>query len=132
VRPASLSSVPTETVQKILILGDHNELASIEDELSKIDGAISWFRSEPTYLEIGRADTSKATGVRVVMGWLKPSRTYAIGDGISDIPMFGVVDVAVAVANAPAMVRDQAEVVVAANDCEGVAVALESIMDGCL
>ncbi len=130
VRPAPLSSPVDDAVQKILMLGDQDELSAVEGALREVEGGISWFRSEPTYLEIGRADTSKATGVRIVMDWLKPARTYAIGDGLSDIPMFDVVDVAVAVANAPTVVRDAAGLVVAANDRGGVPAALELIMGG--
>jgi Cof subfamily protein (haloacid dehalogenase superfamily) len=119
-------------VQKILILGDPADLDTYEHRLATPETStpLDWFRSEPSYLEIGRADISKATGVAVVRGWLAPARTYAIGDGHSDIAMFNAVDVSIAVANATLAVREAADVIVAANEHDGVAEALDRIISG--
>ena len=63
-------------------------------------------------------------------GWLGAARKYAIGDGLSDVPMFDRVDVAIAMGNAPAAVQSRAHVVVASNDEDGCADALERIVRG--
>jgi Cof subfamily protein (haloacid dehalogenase superfamily) len=127
-----LTAPPPQGIHKVLVFGDPAQLDRCEDRLSsrKTSIALAWFRSEPSYLEIGRADTSKATGVEVVKRWLTPERTYAIGDGHSDIAMFRTVDVAIAVANASLPVREAASVLVAANENDGVAEALDRIRSG--
>jgi Cof subfamily protein (haloacid dehalogenase superfamily) len=123
---------PPQGVHKVLVLGEPTQLDTCEERLASGEtvAQLAWFRSEPTYLEIGRADISKATGVDVVRRWLAPERTYAIGDGHSDIAMFRVVDVAIAVANASQHVRDAASIVVGTNEDDGVADALYRIMQG--
>lgn len=134
-RPTLLQAVPPGGIHKVLILGDPRDLDGCEDDLRRAmrdTATLHWFRSEPSYLEIARAATSKATGVRLVRRWVAAARTYAIGDALSDLPMFRSVDVAIAVGNASPAVREAAAVVVAANDDDGVALALEQIRGGTL
>jgi hydroxymethylpyrimidine pyrophosphatase-like HAD family hydrolase len=95
-----------------------------------MEDRLRWFRSEAEYLEIGRRSVTKATGAEAVRDWLKPARTYAIGDGAMDVAMFETADVGVAVGNASGFVRQHADVVVGSNVMDGVAEALSKILAG--
>jgi hydroxymethylpyrimidine pyrophosphatase-like HAD family hydrolase len=132
VSPDAFDNGLAHEFHKILLLAGPDVLSRCERVLQDIPPAtrLRWFRSEPSYLEIGRADVTKGGGALVVKDWLQPRRTYAIGDGYSDITLFRAVDVAIAVANAPRVVRDAAHVTVASNDADGVAEAITRILDG--
>ena len=132
VRPAPMSERLPPRVHKVLVLGAASDLDTCEARLrgAGAGARVHWLRTNPCYLEIGRAGVSKRTGLDVVRGWLGAARTYAIGDGLSDVPMFDRVDVAIAMGNAPAAVQSRAHVVVASNDEDGCADALERIVRG--
>jgi Cof subfamily protein (haloacid dehalogenase superfamily) len=119
-------------IQNILLSGERNSLDACERDMARpeLHHDVHWFRSEPEYLEVGRRGVTKATGIKMVNGWMGPTRTYAIGDGESDIPMFGEVDVAIVVGNASEDVRIHVDLVVGTNAEDGVAEALEQIVAG--
>jgi Cof subfamily protein (haloacid dehalogenase superfamily) len=132
VRPAPMSERLPPRVHKVLVLGTASDLDTCEARLrgAGAGARVHWLRTNPCYLEIGRAGVSKRTGLDVVRGWLGAARTYAIGDGLSDVPMFDRVDVAIAMANAPAVVQSRAHVVVASNDEDGCADTIKRIVRG--
>ncbi len=115
---------------KALLLGPPEKLDLIEVDLETWSHSAAWFRSEPSYLEIVPRFVSKGHGVRTVESWSKAGRTLAIGDAVADLAMFAVVDVAVAVENAPARVRGAADVVMPSNDQLGLARLLSLLCAG--
>jgi Cof subfamily protein (haloacid dehalogenase superfamily) len=119
-------------IHKVLLLGPAQVLDRCEAHLAAggMEDRLRWFRSEAEYLEIGRRSVTKATGAEAVRNWLKPVRTYAIGDGVMDVAMFETADVGVAVGNASGFVRQHADVVVSSNVMDGVAEALSKILAG--
>jgi Cof subfamily protein (haloacid dehalogenase superfamily) len=121
-----------DAVHKVLLLAVPEALVDCERRLAATScgEVISWFRSEPEYLEIGRAGVTKRSGIERLMEIRGRVPTYAIGDNVSDIPMFEVVDIGIAVANASPAVREAADVVVASNDDDGAAQALARIVGG--
>jgi Cof subfamily protein (haloacid dehalogenase superfamily) len=84
----------------------------------------------PRYLSISHAQADKGTGLMHVcelMG-IDPQDALAMGDAPPDVAMFEVAGHSVAMANAPAHVRDLAESVAPRNDEDGVAWALEQFV----
>lgn len=83
-------------------------------------------------LEILPPAGSKGTALKAVlkdMG-IKPENVLAIGDGENDIEMLQLAGVAVAVGNADERLKAVADHVVASNDAEGVAEAIERFVLG--
>jgi hydroxymethylpyrimidine pyrophosphatase-like HAD family hydrolase len=68
----------------------------------------------------------KGTALELVLDRLdvRPEEVVAIGDNLSDLPMFARVGVSVAMSNAPDRVKEKARIVAPSNDDEGVAWAL--------
>jgi Cof subfamily protein (haloacid dehalogenase superfamily) len=131
-RPLVFGCLP-QAVHKVLFLGARRELDRYEERLrteTDLIGRLNIFRSEASYLEIGRHDVSKGVGLRTVQKWCPARRTYAIGDGHADLAMFSAVDVAIAVDNALASVKERAHRVCPGNDADGVRDALGYIIEG--
>ncbi len=74
----------------------------------------------------------KGTALRQVLVRLgiTPGQAMAIGDHSNDLPMLAVAGLGVAMGNAPAIVREQADIVAPSNDEEGVAWALKRFVFG--
>jgi Cof subfamily protein (haloacid dehalogenase superfamily) len=121
-----------DEAHKLLLLGESNRLDACERRLAELraDQRLSWFRSDPRYLEINRRGVNKGRGVELLSASLGASGTVAIGDGDTDLPMFAAVDLAIAVGNATESVRTAADLVVAPNDSDGVAQALTEVLKG--
>jgi Cof subfamily protein (haloacid dehalogenase superfamily) len=79
------------------------------------------------HLEILPAGASKGAGVKSVLKDLKvpAEQVMAVGDGDNDIEMLQMVGVGVAVENATSKLKEVAKHVVASNDADGVAEAIE-------
>jgi hydroxymethylpyrimidine pyrophosphatase-like HAD family hydrolase len=72
----------------------------------------------------------KGVGLTLVLDRLdvKPAEAMAIGDNLNDLPMFRLVGLSVALANAPDGVKQEASIVAPSNDEEGVAWALRALV----
>jgi Cof subfamily protein (haloacid dehalogenase superfamily) len=75
------------------------------------------------------ADKGVALGVACADLGIELSEVVAIGDSETDIEMFRVAGAGVAMGQAPEVVRDEATWVTASNVDDGVAVALERLLD---
>jgi len=86
--------------------------------------------SNPTYLEITRADVDKAMAVAEYCRTIGigASDVLAIGDGPNDLAVFAFAGVSVAPANARPEVLAAADIVTASNDEDGVAVYLDRLL----
>lgn len=117
---------------KLLLIGNPVEVQHLCSTVEDI-GAITAFRTYPEYLEVMPADYNKATAARIARDFLDRedgTLTMAVGDGFGDLPLFNFVDQAVAVANAPEVVRRAATFIAPTNDDDGAAVAVEAIVLG--
>ncbi len=72
-------------------------------------------------LEVFTAGVSKADAVADMKQHVCADRLVVFGDNLNDIPMFGVADLAVAVANAQPRVREAADIVIGPNFDDSVA-----------
>jgi Cof subfamily protein (haloacid dehalogenase superfamily) len=123
-----LDSVP---VNKLLVVapGDARRITALRWQLSmQIDrGARLLQAGIDDMLEILPPSASKGAGVKLLikeMG-IPAEAVLAMGDAENDIEMLGLAGLGVAVGNASQKVKDAANAVVASNDEDGVAEAVE-------
>jgi len=120
-----------EGAVKLLLIGPPELVQRLCPAVESL-GAVTAFSTYPEYLEVMPAGFNKATAARIAQDFLdiEGARTMAVGDGIGDLPLFGVVDHSVAVSNAPEVVRRAATYIAPTNDDDGAAVAVEAIVLG--
>lgn len=89
-------------------------------------------RYEHWFIEVMSAESGKGRALLELARRLgvKKEETAAVGDDVNDLDMFDAAAVAVAMGNAPADVASAADFVVAGNDRDGAAEAIESLLDG--
>lgn len=87
-------------------------------------------RSDEQYLEVMNIAVSKGQALQQMMDKMNidPEEVIAIGNNFNDVAMFEVAGLAVAMANAPQEVKEEADMVTDSNDEHGVATALERIL----
>lgn len=121
-------------INKLLLYGQESKIAALRWQLSKqLNGSIHLTRAQVEgILEILPANTSKGKAVMRVMKDLNipPENVMAIGDGENDIEMLQAVGTSVAIGNAVQPLKDVADQVVASNDEDGVAQAIEMFVTG--
>jgi Cof subfamily protein (haloacid dehalogenase superfamily) len=135
VQPSILSShdyihsgrVDQNPPHKVMCMGEASLIDAVEHLLSAESGVVT-YRSKDTYLEIANAACSKGMGVTAVaeeLGFAK-SECYFFGDNYNDIPAFGAVGTAIAVANGKQAVIEAATVTTGRHHDDGVALYLEA------
>lgn len=92
-----------------------------------VEGSARLTQALPDALELLPYGASKATALKVLLKDLKlnPEEVLAIGDGENDIEMIQLVGLGVAMGNANPKLKAVADAVVASNDADGVAEAVE-------
>ncbi len=115
---------------KVTIVGDRDALLSIEFEIRRRNQPVYLTYSAPIYMEVTRSGVNKGTALKRLAEHLQISleRVVAIGDASNDISMFDVAGLAVAMGNAPAEVKEAADLVAPTNDESGVAWVLRRLV----
>jgi Cof subfamily protein (haloacid dehalogenase superfamily) len=92
-----------------------------------VEGSARLTQALPDALELLPYGASKATALKLLLKDLKltPEEVLAIGDGENDIEMIQLVGLGVAMGNANPKLKAVADAVVASNDADGVAEAVE-------
>jgi HAD superfamily hydrolase (TIGR01484 family) len=129
-RQALVTDEGLPTVTSRLVLRASGVTAALLPQLRTLDvtatpAAESWIDITPPLL-------SKATAlfrVRRRLG-VDPARTFAIGDGVNDLPMFKWAAKAIAMGGAPAVVRAAADATTGTLEQHGAATVLEAIASG--
>ncbi|WIF98076.1 MULTISPECIES: Cof-type HAD-IIB family hydrolase [Pontibacillus] len=87
--------------------------------------------SSPTNIEINPAGINKATALRKVTSWLDLTmdQVMAVGDSVNDLAMIREAGYGVAMGNAQDIVKEEATWVTASNKEDGVAKAINAILD---
>ena len=110
---------------------DYAKLAAVEAELQGIlHGAAAAHRSQQYYLDVTHPDANKGNAVRElaeVLG-VPMDQVAVMGDMENDVPMFAVAGYAVAMGNATPAVQAKASAVTAANDRDGWAQAVDTLI----
>lgn len=118
---------------KVMVMGDSNEISWLFGELHlAYNDQIHLYRSKDTYIEIAPKRISKATALELVLNKLYTfgmEDVIAFGDNYNDIDLIQSVGWGVAVANARPEVKSVAKEITLGNKEDGVAVALERLMN---
>jgi Cof subfamily protein (haloacid dehalogenase superfamily) len=117
-----------EGPHKVLFMGEPVLIESIQEILrTSIGDRLNIYKSKPTYLEVSAALASKTAAVNFLMEKYSISReeVIAIGDNYNDIEMLQMAGLGIAMGNAPAAVKAQADFITLDNDSEGIQVALD-------
>lgn len=104
---------------------DHDIRHSLMLELQNI-GWLEITNSSPYNLEINPAGINKASGIRTVCELLgiKMAEVVAIGDSLNDLAVIQAAGLGVAMGNAQIAVQENADVVTASNNDDGIALII--------
>lgn len=116
-------------VHKLLCMGDPKQIRVLQVEASRHFPQLMALRSKPEYLEILSPESTKCSGVRVLLDHyrLRPEKAVAFGDSDVDVDMLQYCGLGVAMGNAPRSVKEAADFVTASNDEEGIYIALNGL-----
>jgi Cof subfamily protein (haloacid dehalogenase superfamily) len=120
----------TEGPDKLMLVARDGEQGRLLELADRLPGSLHAQISNPTYLEVTVRDVDKASTVRrfCAREGFARDEVLAVGDGPNDLPVFAVAGVSAAPANARENVLAAADLVVASNDDDGVAVLLDSVV----
>lgn len=126
-----LSKWISQSALKLLCLGPHERLAALEAHVRAAFPALRAMFSHPTYLEIVRAGVDKAEALRALAERLgvAAGEIAAFGDAENDLAMLGYAGYGYAMENADGAVLSKAALRAPANNDDGVARALEALLD---
>jgi Cof subfamily protein (haloacid dehalogenase superfamily) len=127
-----LGKKPSEALDfepiKLLVIADPPRIRQALGEFSeKFGGRLAIAISKSRYLEITHPRANKGAAVEELarMLGIPRGRVMAVGDALNDLPMLLFAGLGVAVGNADEQVKAQANAVTAANEEDGVALAIE-------
>ena len=128
---ADLDAQPTGP-DKLLLIAPDNAPVTIPALVAAVPPGLHAQTSNPTYLEITRADVDKAAALRELcrLRGIPAEAVVAIGDGMNDLGMLTFAGTAVAPANARPEVIAAAHFITSTNDEDGVARALDALFPG--
>lgn len=119
-------------VHKLLYMGNPEEIQGarlwLKENMPEVNAACS----SPNYLEVMKEGVGKALGMKAVCNYLgfECSQAVAFGDGYNDLDMLCAAGRGYAMGNAPEGVRKAAPFQTAANDADGIALALQACFPG--
>lgn len=116
---------------KMLFMADADKIAKLKQVFSSdAYSGIQFYRSKPTYLEAMPSEGSKRHAVSFLRKryGIPREEILAIGDNENDLDMLQYAGIGVAMGNAPASVKGQADFVTATNDEDGVAFAIRKFI----
>ncbi|WP_298502592.1 Cof-type HAD-IIB family hydrolase [uncultured Sphaerochaeta sp.] len=113
---------------KVMIVGEPARLLAAKEALTGLVGnhADLGF-SDPFFMEITAQGVQKASSLVTLLSLLGHTEQdlMVIGDGLNDVPMFGIAGLAVAMDNASDEVKAHAHTTTASNNEDGAAKAIE-------
>ncbi len=124
-----LDIVATTSINKIMIIGEPSAVTALRSELdARLGASIRLVQAGlPQMLEILPPGGSKGAALRVLLERLNipAEQVMAMGDAENDMEMLELAGIGVAVGNADPRLKAVAQAVVATNDDDGVAEAIE-------
>lgn len=110
--PDLAESLP-EGSPKLLIIGDHDDLARHRERMMEIAGPVEFMFSKPHYLEIVASGVNKGSALARLAAALRipVEEIVAVGDAPNDAAMLQTAGMGVAVANARSEAKDAARIV---------------------
>lgn len=123
---------PDKLIQanKVLIMGEANEILALETLLKAQFPQLSIHRSLPEYLEIMHKSATKANAIRFMEKSLNVTgeEVIAFGDNFNDLDMLEYAGLSVAMDNAPDEIKAVAKRVTTTNNEDGIALVLNEIL----
>lgn len=122
------ATLPEHPMNKLILIDTAERIRDVRAALEpQYAGRATFVQALAEMLEILPPGASKGAGLRRVLDDLAidPAHVLAIGDGENDIEMLQLAGLGVAVGNAMPATKAAADVVVASNDEDGVAEAVE-------
>ena len=119
----------TSHVHKLLCMGDAMRIRALQKETQQYFPQLLALRSKPEYLEILSPESTKNSGVQVLLAHysLDAKRAVAFGDSDVDADMLQYCGLGVAMGNGSKQAKEAANFVTASNDEEGIYIALNSL-----
>jgi Cof subfamily protein (haloacid dehalogenase superfamily) len=116
--------------EKVMLIAPSADLTPLAAIAADLPAGLRAQVSNPTYLEITRADVDKAEAVRRYCDEhaIPTADVIAMGDGPNDLGLFALAGTSVAPASARPEVLKAATFVTAGNDEDGVALALRALL----
>ena len=114
---------------KIQIIGETDEVISIEKILKEKFPHLSICRSHANFLEVMHKSATKGNAVRFLEDYVhvKMEECVAFGDNFNDLDMLESVGLGVAMGNAPDEIKQAANRVTASHNDDGIALILNEI-----
>lgn len=130
-RQGAVASAAGGVVHKILCMCSPLQNARVQSALRRRFPHLSVMQSAPELIEIMAAGVSKADAVRRLCAHMgvSPKDAIAFGDNYNDVDMLQAVGCGVVMGNAPADIRARFAHVTADHDHDGIAAALERLME---
>jgi Cof subfamily protein (haloacid dehalogenase superfamily) len=120
----------TRAPEKLMLIAEPESVHRLETLAANLPAGLTAQTSGPTYLEITRSGVDKGSALSrlCTRRGIRAAEVVAIGDGRNDLGMFDFAGTSVAMANAPASVRERSTRITRSNDEDGVAVALNELL----
>ena len=114
-------------VHKVLLMGDPEQISSLEKELKKNFPELSIAQSAPYFIEIMAAGIEKGQAVRTLAAYLGVplAETIAFGDNFNDLDMLKTVGKGYVMSNGPLAVQEAIGHVTDDHDHDGIAKVLD-------
>lgn len=116
---------------KIVLYGNESELQHFENKIkNKYKDEIFLTSALSGCLDVLSGQISKAKGLAAlarILG-IKQNEIIAIGDNYNDMEMLNYAGLGVAMGNAPRIVKEKADIVIASNNNDGVAQFIETLL----
>lgn len=125
----SMTAAPT----KMLAIADPANIQQMKALFAaQLGNTLCVAESKPNFLEITAPSVNKGKALQLIASRLqvKQAEIMAFGNGGNDLEMLGYAGWGVAVANAPAAVKQAARLITKSNDEEGVAAVIERYILG--
>ncbi|BCV25761.1 Cof-type HAD-IIB family hydrolase [Gelria sp. Kuro-4] len=126
-----LAAVLTRAPNKVLLVAKAEKLAALRPELAaRLGPAAHITSSKPTFIEVIHPQVSKKSGLAYLLSsfGIPAAEAVAVGDNYNDLEMINLAGLGVAMGNAPAEVRAEADYVTAKNTEDGVAQVIERFL----
>ncbi len=116
-------------IHKLLLMGESEEIQSVETRLRKKYPELSIVLSKKNYLEIMHGNANKSTGICHLCNHrgISLEEAMAFGDGYNDMDMLKAVKYSYAMGNAPEEVKESAAYVTLNNDNEGILAVIKEL-----
>lgn len=117
-------------VLKISIYGAPEELIAIRKAIKSSLGEVATVFPQPYLLDVTNLCANKGYALQALIRHLQiePVEIAAIGDSENDLPVFELAGTSIAMSNAEAWIREQADWIAPSNDEDGVAWAIQRMM----